>query len=190
MFYKCHQIDRLSCPYHSWNQGNVCNLQAWVEWTSVSVTLRPSCDNKNKKYWLWWWWQYITLVFFQLLPSEKEKQQYQTKLIWIKRQFNRTHNGSLRWKLGNVVHCSVSTRLAVCCSVKDSKQTGDFHQESQTLKPWRRLTLSDSPVRKSFFSCHNDVYLLPRKQEVYSTDRRKLDGIDYGSSLQGILCFN
>lgn len=74
--------------------------------------------------------------FFQLLPSEKEKQQYQTKSIWIKRQFNGSHNGSLRWELGKVVHCSVSTRLAVCCWVtKDSMQTDDFYQKSQTLKP-------------------------------------------------------
>ena len=74
-----------------------------------------------------------------------------------------------------LLHCSVSTRLAVCCSVtKDSMQTGDFYQKSQTLKPGSRLKLRcDSPVRKLFFSCHDDVYLLPRKQEVYSTDRKR-----------------
>lgn len=74
-----------------------------------------------------------------------------------------------------LLHWSVSTRLAVCCSVtKDSMQTGDFYQKSQTLKPGSRLKLRcDSPVRKLFFSCHDDVYLLPRKQEVHSTDRKR-----------------
>lgn len=49
-----------------------------------------------------------------------------------------------------------------------------FYQKRQTLKPGSRLKLRcDSPVRKLFFSCHDDVYLLPRKQEVHSTDRKR-----------------